>query len=456
MDISVANKPRMVIKKDYVGHFVRRVQYAAKMLTSSAKFGELNNAHPAKVLLLCHDANRGYIYQGKKYSQLIDSINQRIEEQGLKTITLATPISLIPKSDAYGNVVTINGILLRAVIADKVKYFISRRASANNSRVKAWGKIFDLVQPAIVIGIQPTPEMCIAAKKRGIYIADLQHGLVYDRDIYGYYGKGHRKKYDQQGWPDCVLCWDQPSADFIKATAPDVVDAKVIGNPWFLRFISPRENDSLVNSVVEHSRAQGGRPIVLVTLQWGMDQNRDFHPLGMPRVLYDFIQQSGEDYTWWMRLHPVQMQEPARTELFELLEQEFGQCRNVFWRHCSEDPLPVILMQVSLHLTAYSAVTVEASWFNVSSGLLDERQDLMNAWFAREISEGIAETVSPDMPSIKQWLHAKLTEETSPRKTRYISSNNLETFLMEIKSRVAGGVRPRCLTRRSKYLVRNE
>lgn len=384
---------------------VRRVLVVCRCLFNT---GELNHAEKAKILLLCHDNNRGYNYNGKKYSQLLDTINEKLMARGVKTITLATPLSFIDPSSAFGNVLIINGLLLRAILLDKLIYHVTGKARVDNYRVKAWTRIFRKIEPAVVIGIQPTPEMCIAARAENVVIYDLQHGLV-GNDA-GYYGNSYRDKYGQRGWPDCILCWDQESADVIGKCTGSSVKFKVVGNPWFMRFKFVSSDDDLVAIATNSLCNDSASKIILVTTQWGMGQHHGFHVSGIPQSLLDTMRMQRQGVTWWLRLHPVQIQEPAKSSLYKQLEFEFSGCNNVVWEPCSESPLPVVLSKVSLHLTSHSGVTVEASWYGIPTGLLYDRRDLLNEWLSKEISTGIAEILNADSKSINDWIDRNLSK----------------------------------------------
>ena len=85
---------------------------------------DTNNIPSVDVLLICHDADRGFEFNGKKYSQILDSINERLVAEGLSTITIASPFSQFFGDFAFGNVWAINGMMARAYLIRKISRLV--------------------------------------------------------------------------------------------------------------------------------------------------------------------------------------------------------------------------------------------------------------------------------------------------------------------------------------------
>ena len=73
----------------------------------------LDGLQSTSVMLVCHDANRGFVFNGQKYSQLIDSIKDRFASVGIDSLTISKPFSNNSFSN-YGQVVNVNGLIFRA------------------------------------------------------------------------------------------------------------------------------------------------------------------------------------------------------------------------------------------------------------------------------------------------------------------------------------------------------
>ncbi len=365
----------------------------------------------------------------------MDSINERFSELGLHCLTIAQPYSKIFGKDAFGTVIALNGIISRANILLDLKHLVNKNYPLNNNPVvRVWNRVLKKVQPKIIIGIQPSVELCIAAKKAGIWVADLQHGILSDE---GYYGKAYRVKYEQKGWPDCILCWDEESVNWIKNCIGDIVDAKLIGNPWFFRFIEPRANDRLVNSVRKMDSVIVESLTILVTLQWGIDPFVEYHETGIPLVLFNFIKEHGKDYTWLIRIHPVMMQEPNRKRLLRKFERAFKHFDNIIWESSSEDPLPVVLSQTNLHITSHSSVTVEASWFGIRTALFMNDRQLLLEYFSEQINNGFADILPLDQEAIGLWINKNMAEAKKPKSRKYMNTDSLDQFIEEVKQHIA-------------------
>lgn len=401
------------------------------------KIGEINRLHAAPVMLVCGDGDRGVVFSGKKYAQLLDSINDRLIEVGIATLTVSLPFSELSPDSAYGNAFSVNGLLARASVKNKIRRLIAVNSPLlHDSRVEAWSRILDKVQPKRVIGIQPPSELCIAAQKKGIWVADLQHGIVSDE---GYYGLAYRAKYDQAGWPSCILCWDNATENWIRNEIGTLVSTKVIGHPWVLRFISPHDADRLVSEYLNKGEAEKlHRLTILVSLQWGFGYLPNSHGTGIPKDLLNFIKEQGRGFDWWLRVHPVMLQGTRRAETIANLTSEFSSCPNVFWEQCTDLPLPLVLKQVDLHMTVSSAVTIEASWFGVKSALLGENTDLLHQWLGEEIRSGSAEIVAAESESIKQWIERNAQCIRSPLAFDRVSAEQLDDFISEMASDFSG------------------
>jgi len=401
------------------------------VLKHVCKFCEQRKVIKSPVLLVCSDGNRGFVYSDRKYSPLLDTINERLVEEGMHCLTIATPFSVDKGAKAFGNVVTINGLIARATIISILKYLLNRKSFyKNNPIVRKWEQVLKKINPQIIIAIQPSRELCIAANQSNIWVADLQHGILSDE---GYYGWQYRNIFKQMGWPDCILCWDKGSANWVRDHLPEQVKTKVIGNPWILRFIQPQDNDKLLLSARKLKMKTNKVLTILVTLQWGKDPGVEYHETTIPLFLLDFIKECGRDYIWWLRIHPALIQGPIRRNIYLKFEQTFNQLDNVFWEECSEYPLPLILSQTDLHITSHGSTTVEASWFGIKTALLLNDSQLLLEYFKEQISNGYADIVDSDKESIRSWIEKNKSEALNPKFPNYMTADSFKMFIHDIK-----------------------
>ena len=409
--------------------FLNSLTYITKLFFSySWRYGELKKLPPIDVLLICADGDRSYNYSNKKYAHLLDSVNELLIDAGLKTITIANPYSNVYGKKAFGNVFCINGLMARS----SIKYLIMKKIStvlvSNDFHINVWDKVVKKVNPKMIIGIQPCWSLCIAANQNKILIADLQHGVLSDE---WYYGLKYRNDFNQKGWPDCILCWDETSADWLRKNLQERVETRVVGNPWFSRFIRPSKSDKLVKEALDIIiNIKLERPVILITLQWGiMCHYAENHEIGTSLALVNFIKEKGERYNWWIRVHPCQMQGENGKEFFKKLDALFNANDNVSWQFATEKPLPLILRYVDLHITLQSASTIEASWFGISTALLHSRADLSYKYFKELVDNGTANIIAADQTEIGNWIEQKLKK----RKTNHIISDKSQSLIEFVK-----------------------
>lgn len=382
---------------------------------------------------MCGDDDRGYTFEGRRYSQFADSFYERLTKAGVSVITIASPDSVLRGDAVFGKVFIVNGLLARALLKRRLLRFFGRKVEwAQSPTVDAWKGVLKRVKPRAIIGIQPPAELCIAARAEGIWIADLQHGILSDE---GYYGSGYRARLGQEGWPDCVLCWDDASAAWASSRLPASVELRVIGNPWLLRFAAQRSADELVKQANRGFVLRAGRRSVLISLQWGFEGNPEYDETGIPKQLLDVILDKDEAYDWLLRIHPMLLKPEIRERTFARLAVIFRGRPNVNWDSASTVALPVLLRQVHCHVTSHSAVTIEAAVLGVPTAVLDRRHDLMHEWFGEQLSSGIAELIPPEKGAIREWL-ARVTrtpDRSSPSRALNLI-DALDAFISELSN----------------------
>jgi len=365
-------------------------------------FNELSRLPNSEVMFYCHDANRGFSYSNKKYAQLIDTINELLINKGYKTITIATPISVINKNNGFGDIYLVNGIIVRSRFVHKFYQLINILFSLKlNSKIQCWVKILKKVNPKVIVGIEPSVELCIAANIMDIWVADLQHGVISDD---GYYSIKYRVKYNQKGWPSCIFCWDKATEIYIKKNLQQYVEVFETGNPWLDRFRFPDSQDTLVQSFLHNENdIDNHKKIILITLQWG-DLISKFGKTGIPPELIQIIKDLSPEYSWWIRLHPLYLNSSKHNEITQNLALEFSNNSNICWEKPTELPIPVVLSKSNLHITISSAVTKEAALFHVKTALLSPDINSLNKWFSYELSSGFAEIIDLKKDELKEWI----------------------------------------------------
>lgn len=367
----------------------RSLNISAKGIVISIFKSRKSYLSQSSFLFVCHDNSRSLKIDKKLFAPIIDPI---ISDIGIKsTITFALPFSKFYGKSCYGNTIVYSRILL---IAYFMRTFCKKIDFNNYQRdplVKAWLRILNIVKPYVVIGINPSVELCLAAKKMGIISIDVQHGIL---ATYNYYGTHKRELLAQKGWPDYIFCWDTFSKDFILNNTPSTVRPVITGNPayasnFFYELLETKENYSVSTT---------DRKTILLTLDSlcppEMEDDLAYKALGIPFGIIDFIKQHGSFFRWFIRLHPAQMINKKK-KIYKELERLFFGFDNVFWDIPSSVPLIVCMKYVQLHITYNSATTREAFLFNIKTIILDQNIKNINSYFGDLVVKNFIKILSP-------------------------------------------------------------
>lgn len=397
------------------------------------------------ILFVLASGDCGYIHQGKAYSPLLDSVNDLCRDQGLRTASVYTHFSKLIGLNTYNTKISYNRRALMTALSSRIaRLFLGHEKSVawtTRQRETFWGRILDIAKPVCVIGIQPNEGLCRAGKLKGIPVYDFQHGVIDDK--HPWYGSDYCRNKEYGALVNGFFCWDEASASTLLKWAPQKgIDVRVVGNPWFSRFEIAHKNDLLVQEALNSGQIFGnGRPVVLVSLQWG---TKDFYDKysGYNGFMIDALEQTiletGHLFNWLLRLHPIQMRGSEKMLSQKYLMRTFGHMSSVEWRISSELPLPVVLKQADLHITESSSVVVEASWMGIRSALLNDDicpGGAAESYYANERECGLAEVIKPEANTIKQWIvdTYKKGRGTSTFKD---SSEVLSLFIDSIASKV--------------------
>jgi len=392
------------------------------------------------VLLVRGDVDCGYTYQGKAYAPLIDSFSDLCVKRGLVTCSVATPYAKFTGIHAHNSPVSCNRAALMVSIFRRVIRLFGSRANseewANKRRAHLWSRILEKTRPRYVIGIQPDVALCWTGKMKRVPVYDLQHGMIADEHLW--YGGKYRVGTNPRDLPDGFLCWDEPSATVLRKWAPQKgINVRVVGNPWFARFLYKDPRDRIVQEALNKGRIfNNHRPIILVSLQWRLD--RFYKHNGFNGIMVDALEkailETANSYNWLLRMHPVQIRGPDKEIVQGYLMRTFGHLASVEWHVCSGLPLPVVLQQVDLHITHWSTVVVEAGWMGAYSALLNSNicpgGSLENI-YAHERGLGLATVLPQDSSAITHWIEETLSKGTG-KSSLEDASEELNKFIDEV------------------------
>lgn len=363
----------------------------------------LNKLKATKVLLTHQDADCAFKLDGKYYAPHIGSIVFEVEKQNLDWFVINGPRSKISGNQHYHNASSYN----YAFFIFHCFNFVSRKIKASSIAdyfdSYFWEVLLLKLDPQIIIGIQPSPGLCIAAKKLAIPTYDYQHGVIFARHWW-YSDKLSELPFNKR--PDGYLCWDDDSANVInKWSLPDS-PARVVGNLWMSGRAASAEFSSCIDE--SHVQIMNGKKNVLVSLQWGLHElyynQREIWI--MPQALVDIINADSE-CNWLLRLHPRQMIGSEKDNVLKAIQALFPNHANVHWEFCSNAPLPSILRYVDQHITDMSTVVTDAATMGIPSAIMNPEilpEGKLSGMYEYELEAGIACYVGHDKDKILSFL----------------------------------------------------
>lgn len=313
----------------------------------------------ADILLLRHDVDCGIMYNNKKYSTLVNSIEYLYNRCGYTCVTVAKPYSK-DIQNSFSEIYSINRTYFVFTLFEKL--------FNKNKKINLWIKILKKSQIKVVIGIQPDLYLCKACIEIEIPIYSLQHGAI-ESDIRCYTDIKYKKN-NNYIQPTGFLVWDEDSLFTLKKSNLDITNSYIIGHPFIYRFIKQYNDDIYIKNLEEYSNIfeQNDKPNILITTQWGLKDyyNTEFDLL--PRELIEVIKQTSGNYNYYIRLHPVN----KAKQLNSICESLDINKYNINVKEVTEMPLPFVLKQISLHITFHSAVTKECCFFGINTLLLNQ------------------------------------------------------------------------------------
>lgn len=369
---------------------------------------------------------------------MYDSVGDLLINRGLVVRAVARPFAKLTGTKAYNSPVSCNRSALITFIVRRILQLIGADGIEweNKRDQYLWERILDKSKPCCVIGTQPTVGLCRAGKAKGISVFDLQHGVIADEHLW--YGIKYRSNALSGDLPDGFLCWDEQSALTLRKWAPQKgIDVRVVGNPWFLRFLLKDANDYLVQeSLIAERIFNNNRPVILVSLQWGLNLYYKYKSFNGVMVddLEKVILETADTYNWLLRLHPEQRFGPEKERVQSYLTRIFGNLPSVEWTKCSEMALPILLQQIDLHITEHSTVVIEAGWLGVYSALLNSQicsGGRLENLYSYERGLGLADVLKSDKNIIKQWISETLAKGKG-KSTLKDANLALQAFIDEI------------------------
>ena len=362
------------------------------------------------VLTTAHDNDRSFVLpDGRHYSPLIDTLEDRLAGHGVTTLSVARIISTIKGPSAYAHVVSPEGAFARALLTKRVRAVWNRSEYAySRAEERIWGDILDRTGAKKVVGIMPSRELCVAARKRGVWVADMQHGVI--AESHPWYGERFRSAERPEFLPHAFLVWDPGSAEVLDWTRTHGTEVRIVGNVWVSRFLRRCPSDPIVAPLQESAArtfARNGKRNILASLSWA-EYNI---PNGLiSDELVEVIRTTQDRYNWFLRLHPNQLKGFATDDsvrFFRYFAQELEGYAT--WEPATYSALPLVLDHMDMHVTWSSSVCIEAAHFGIRSCLLNPRMAVtgeVSDYYSYYKAQGMIDSVRNTPETIHSWLQA--------------------------------------------------
>jgi hypothetical protein len=260
-----------------------------------------------------------------------------------------------------------------------------------------YGRMLRRTRPrlAFVVGYYGLEGMAfvLACRRVGIPVVDIQHGV--QGDMHPAYAAWPTPR--QSGvhmlLPDRFWVWSDWERDVIDRWAGGTGHRAVVGgNPWMDVWHDgsrwPGVSASRDAARLLRRRA-AGRPVVLVTLQYGLVDAEQLTPLAQ------LLREAGDRFAFWVRLHPAMLE---RRESIRTLLAAAGACE---LDGPTDLPLQALLPCADVHLTHSSSTVIEAAQFGVCSALTTNYGAEL---FGPLLASGIAWLETGDAPDLVSTL----------------------------------------------------
>ncbi len=327
------------------------------------------------------------VYKNREYNRFIEPLMDYLEEQGEESYLLEYPVLKKNRINRPERIVDIIRMLpLYSSSSNKSKYVEELKqllefedflksvfektgidVGYNKTKlikiilsIKSWEKVYTKIikrtNPRYVISLvyysNAIYGLNLAARKLGVTSIDLQHGGL---------GKSHPAYYFSkipvEGYnilPDIFWVWSESSYKDINTWTNQTPNKVLLGgNPW-IKFLNQEKN--------RNEERVNNKPIILFTLQ----------PINdiIPPYLYKVIEETKEEFEWWLRFHP-RMKEEEKKYVKDKFK-DLGILDNIVFEHSSTAPLPVVLNECNLHMSISSGSITEAAIMQRFSLILSE------------------------------------------------------------------------------------
>jgi len=194
-----------------------------------------------------------------------------------------------------------------------------------------------------------------ACQQKKIPTIDIQHGVQGALHLaYGRWYNLPKKGYNTL--TNYFWCWNNHEVETINKWSSKFHTAINGGHPFINYYLNYLHDKMPL-------KYSNNKPSVLITLQNGLKESKYTN-------IFELINELPNQYNWLVRLHPETIRnKPSLMESLKMLEKYGLPEEQVLY--FSKIPLPKVLASTDIHLTANSSVIIEASYFNISSIIIE-------------------------------------------------------------------------------------
>lgn len=324
-----------------------------------------------------------YAWDGaERFAPMIDSIPSLLSEKKeiqFLTITTTGSVVKLPNRSRY------DSFFRYFALGEKVLRKLSG-CSQKSSYVECyyWEKFLRRNNVSKVLCIEPGQSFLKVCKNLSVEVCEVQHGVV---------GISQKYLHEDDFFSDFFLSWDERSGHNASQRSFNKT-RPLTGCNMALHYYRLKN----VKKLSHRLNRKFGKKNVLVSLQWGLFGPHLYDELELeasylPRNLLEFMAETKDRYNYIFRLHPMSGKRGEVNKIFDSL-RDFELVKSVKeFEEASNISIFKQLEVIDLHITLYSSITIEASYFGIPTLLLDpalKKGGSREKYFEKEIKDGTA------------------------------------------------------------------
>ena len=371
---------------------------------------KIRNLDNKRILLICHDADRGDFKEGLPYSKLLDSLHEELLYRGFNCYQISRPGSKLTGNLAWAKPLPFEGFfetkyLINKILNSGFNFFYKLMGfkiifQFKFGKISQWKSILSKTNPKLIFVIGSTPQLCRAARALGIEVFEVLHGMGYHVIPWGW------DKLSISELPSYILSMDSVSTNTFRKLCSTGLFVKEIPHLWYKRFTNIIYFKNLEKEWYEIPEfIKYKKKVILISLSWGYDG--DHEGVGefanvlenglMPNELIEVINETSKDIFYCIRRHPVQQLSSRYEYQKKFLDELIKHNQNCEYIFSTQLGLVSLLKKVSGHITMSSMTSYDAALMGVKTLFLCPTllkggiheflfEDLINLKYAKKIS----------------------------------------------------------------------